>query len=59
MPWSSVGRPSAALGALKGYLSQEISGLELRVEYGYRDVASHLGFEIYSTMSEQCYELGG
>jgi ribosomal peptide maturation radical SAM protein 1 len=58
LPWSSHARPSAALGALAAWLRRARPGDEVLCASEYVGLSAALGFELYTAIAEDCYQLG-
>ncbi|WP_394825527.1 RiPP maturation radical SAM C-methyltransferase [Pendulispora albinea] len=58
MPWSSMSRPSAALGALAAFVKAREPRFDVETVHAYMHVARELPTDVYSRISGDCYRLG-
>lgn len=54
-PWPLYNRPSIQLGALKAYLRKHLKQIRVDTHHLYLDVAEHIGYEVYSFISESSW----
>lgn len=52
MPWAIFNRPSIQLGALKGYLDQELEQAVVTCAHPYLDTAAAIGLDTYRRIAE-------
>jgi hypothetical protein len=52
MPWAIFNRPSIQLGALKGYLKQQLVDIQIDCHHPYLSAAQTIGLEPYRIISE-------
>lgn len=55
LPWAPFHRPSIQLGALKSYLAEQRTYLEIRNRHPYLEVALAIGFERYHLISARSW----